>query len=328
MIGRIDVCSLCLSPCYHHHLDYSRPLHCHSFISVHYLKQHIGADLSKRRRTMTDGPDSPIEDYTAPPNGSPPSTSTDSTVLIPPPSFPTEGITSVLTHDPPPPYPTPGRSRRPRGPRRSLGHHQQLSSGDSMDASETTTLLSPPRQGPGPGPRPRSNSNGSLWSNISGSPSLAHTMYTFFDGNEDDEDGASVRCNALYSPVLRRRSSDDDQVPTTRDSEPVDVRVEGRESRWRAYWRPVTKKTYYASVVHLMLVNFPMALFTWIALFVFTLVRYPPLLLIVVSPLLQLGTTLLMVLPLGLLLCFIDLLCARLLTRFEVHQPPCPYSST
>ncbi|KAF8995738.1 hypothetical protein BDZ89DRAFT_1084595 [Hymenopellis radicata] len=145
-----------------------------------------------------------------------------------------------------------------------------------------------------------------MWSTISGSPSLAQTVFTFFDDvdvdSEDEEE-----CG---EPHLRRR----DHFPVANAAaERVDGRalVDGQtgphrpdwKTKIRRYFRPLRKKVYYMSLVHLLLVNFPMALIAWVSLFVLTL----------------LGTTLLMVLPLGLLLCFIDLLFARLLSRFELH---------
>ncbi|KIK99392.1 hypothetical protein PAXRUDRAFT_822809 [Paxillus rubicundulus Ve08.2h10] len=78
------------------------------------------------------------------------------------------------------------------------------------------------------------------------------------------------------------------------------------------------RRAYHAAVFHLMVVNFPYALAAWIYLFVFTLT----------------GTTLLITLPLGALLCFLDLLGARAFARGELalqtkfHGPlayPPPY---
>jgi len=62
------------------------------------------------------------------------------------------------------------------------------------------------------------------------------------------------------------------------------------------------RKAYYLAVFHLLVVNFPFALLAWVYLFVFTLT----------------GTTLLVVLPLGALLCFLDLLGARAFSRAEL----------
>jgi len=62
------------------------------------------------------------------------------------------------------------------------------------------------------------------------------------------------------------------------------------------------RKAYYSAAFHLLVVNFPFALLAWVYLFVFTLT----------------GTTLLVVLPLGALLCFLDLLGARAFSRAEL----------
>ncbi|KAJ2932258.1 hypothetical protein H1R20_g4810, partial [Candolleomyces eurysporus] len=78
------------------------------------------------------------------------------------------------------------------------------------------------------------------------------------------------------------------------------------------------RAVYYRSLVHLLFINFPYALAAWVYLFVFT-----------VS-----GTTLLVALPLGALLCFLNLLGARAFSRGELalqttfHSPlsyPAPY---
>jgi hypothetical protein len=78
------------------------------------------------------------------------------------------------------------------------------------------------------------------------------------------------------------------------------------------------RRAYHAAVFHLMVINFPYALIAWIYLFIFTLT----------------GTALLVTLPLGALLCFLDLLGARAFARAELalqtkfHGPlafPPPY---
>jgi len=64
----------------------------------------------------------------------------------------------------------------------------------------------------------------------------------------------------------------------------------------------MSRRAYYSAVFHLLVVNFPFAVLAWVYLFVFTLT----------------GTTLLVVLPLGALLCFLDLLGARAFSRAEL----------
>jgi len=94
---------------------------------------------------------------------------------------------------------------------------------------------------------------------------------------------------------------DDDHLPshtpgTTRRQ------ARGYRARWKSYFRPIGRRAYWAALLHLLVFNFPFALFAWIYLFVFTL----------------LGTILLVALPLGAVLCFFDLLGARVLARGEV----------
>ena len=104
---------------------------------------------------------------------------------------------------------------------------------------------------------------------------------------------------------------------------------------WKRYFRPMTRKVYYKPVFHLAVVNFPYALAAWVYLFVFTVVRIlnlntsGPF-----SSYLQAGTTLLVALPLGAVLCFFNLLGARAFSRGELalqtkfHAPlahPAPY---
>ncbi|KAJ3831876.1 hypothetical protein F5878DRAFT_591933 [Lentinula raphanica] len=71
---------------------------------------------------------------------------------------------------------------------------------------------------------------------------------------------------------------------------------------WARYFRPVTKAIYWRSLTHLVAVNFPFALAAWVYLFVFTVT----------------GTTLLILLPLGAILCFFNLLGARAFSRAEL----------
>ncbi|PFH53678.1 hypothetical protein AMATHDRAFT_54096 [Amanita thiersii Skay4041] len=87
---------------------------------------------------------------------------------------------------------------------------------------------------------------------------------------------------------------------------------------WRRYFRPMFRRAYYLALLHLFVLNFPYALAAWVYLFVFTLT----------------GTTLLMALPLGAVLCFMNLLGARTFARGELalqyrfHSPlayPPPY---
>ncbi|KAJ3749557.1 hypothetical protein DFH05DRAFT_1477257 [Lentinula detonsa] len=74
------------------------------------------------------------------------------------------------------------------------------------------------------------------------------------------------------------------------------------QARWAQYFRPLTRPVYWRSLTHLVLVNFPFALAAWVYLFVFTVT----------------GTTLLIALPLGAILCFFNLLGARAFSRAEI----------
>ncbi|KAG6822459.1 hypothetical protein H0H92_013813, partial [Tricholoma furcatifolium] len=78
--------------------------------------------------------------------------------------------------------------------------------------------------------------------------------------------------------------------------------------RWSRYFRPLTRRAYYSSLFHLVVLNFPYALAAWVYLFVFTVA----------------GTTLLMALPLGAILCFFDLLGARAFARGELTNSNAP----
>jgi len=198
--------------------------------------------------------------------------------------------------DPPPPYPS--RDRRHRRRRMTV----EASSADSDEATipssvhahmyahagETTPLLgvsSPTR-------RPRTMSLSSV---ASVSPSLAQTVASAFrmdlDSDVEDED---------QGPPTDDTPPDDD--PT--DSAGVARRraPRGWGAKWRHYFRPMGRRVYWSALLHLLVFNFPYALFAWIYLFVFTL----------------LGTILLVALPLGAVLCFFDLLGARALARGEV----------
>ncbi|PPQ81423.1 hypothetical protein CVT25_015927 [Psilocybe cyanescens] len=247
-----------------------------------------------------------------------------------PPSTPPElaDACDTATADPPPPYPS--RERRTRTSRR--GHHSRIqisqsSSGDGHyladeaglpphtedDAlpTETTPFLgshSHPRyvhQGAATG-RPRSHS---YTSTMSAAPSLAHTVLSLFQGDEDD------------TPL--REVGHDRQPPIESSGSLVSSQRQGTGffsgAAWKRYFRPIFVRSYYRSLFHLTVVNFPYGLVAWIYLFVFTVT----------------GTTLLVALPLGAVLCFFDLLGARafsrgelaLQTRFHaplIHTPPYP----
>jgi hypothetical protein len=168
-------------------------------------------------------------------------------------------------HDPPPPYPS--RDRRHRRRRMTV----EASSADSEEATipgsihshmhhahadETTPLLgvsSPTR-------RPRTRSLSSV---ASISPSLAQTVASAFRMDLD--------------------SDAEDEGPPTDDTPPDDVPINspgiarrraprGRCAKLRHYFRPMGRRVYWSALLHLLVLNFPYALFAWLYLFVFTLV--------------------------------------------------------
>ncbi|KAF7980336.1 hypothetical protein HWV62_38761 [Athelia sp. TMB] len=242
--------------------------------------------------------------------------------------------TASLAADPPPPYPSP---RRNRGARRARGRvqptshstdseadaHPRSPTSDREDAiGETTPLINS-----GGGRLRRSSlSHTSILSYASSAaPSLAHTVVSLFHPDADDEDEGSpspagsgnedddhtLPALHLHSSRARRAHA---QVQTTSSHESSER--ERMRGTWRRYFRPMVRKVYWGALFHLLVLNFPFALVAWIYLFVFTLT----------------GTTLMILLPLGALLCFFDLLGARTFARGELalqtrfHRPPpsCP----
>ncbi|KAH9839072.1 uncharacterized protein C8Q71DRAFT_747565 [Rhodofomes roseus] len=261
--------------------------------------------------------------------------------------------TTPPTHDPPPPYPSQERrTRTPRTGRRrrtleqasenatsltiSSGGaehdafpptiHQQFESDDQdADVTETTPLLVPSgsspripaRVPPGVMGRQRTLSlTSTIRSTTSIAPSLAQTVLSAFNPERDCDIDAdcddrrdssdSADSSPLDSPTLRQNGPLDDQQRAF-VAELIGQRVDRRRdtslfARWRRYYRPLGKRAYYASLFHLLVINFPYALLAWLYLFVFTVA----------------GTTTLMALPLGAVLCFIDLIGARTLSRGEI----------
>ncbi|KAG5350836.1 hypothetical protein C0989_009059 [Termitomyces sp. Mn162] len=228
---------------------------------------------------------------------------------------------AVVVVDPPPPYPSRERrrSRASRHPQRQTLPHAQLSSldqdaripqvpirpqpfsdehdEDEGEAMEQTGPATPSHTRLG---RPRSYSHSSV---TSVAPSLAQTVISIFRA-EDYEDDEACGLGEIYLPL----SGEDEQ----------DQQNRRQMSRWRKYFRPLACKAYYSSLFHLAVINFPYALAAWNYMFVFTVA----------------GTTLLMALPLGAILCFFNLIGARAFARGELylqsrfHYPlsyPAPY---
>ncbi|KAF7326128.1 hypothetical protein MKEN_00464300 [Mycena kentingensis (nom. inval.)] len=218
----------------------------------------------------------------------------------PPPCPPSPDI-----NDPPPPYPTPGRRTRRSG-RRQNSAHAQISSTESEhesyppEAEDADGLREDEgapflRRG-----RPRSGSHLSATPSVA--PSLAQTIASIFHLDDDEGDG-------------------DCRLPEGDEEEGAALHVELSEPRrwsWRRYFRPMTRRIYYRALFHLYIVNFPFALAAFLSAFVLTVT----------------GTTLLVALPIGALLCFCNLLCVRTFSRGELalqtrfHSPlayPAPH---
>ncbi|KAI6033228.1 hypothetical protein F5J12DRAFT_799587 [Pisolithus orientalis] len=193
--------------------------------------------------------------------------------------------------DPPPPYPSP--ERRTRIHRSARRHRtavsQQLYGASPLEQDhpvglQRTRLLDHPSS-----LRPRSNSHSStIGSSSSHAPSLAQTVLSLFhDPSEED----------LYDGEASQ-SHDTHGAPQSKSRWPL---LSWRS--WRRYFRPLCRRAYHTALFHLLVLNFPFALIVWIYLFLFTLT----------------GTTLLITLPIGAVLCFLDLLGARTFARGEVR---------
>ena len=194
--------------------------------------------------------------------------------IEPPPAA--DGVDVVM--DPPPPYPS--RERRTRFPRSHRHGHttiqtSHLASGDTIsehearispytdedygEPNETTPFLTRgvhARQTLHH--RPRSPSHTST---TSASPSLAHTVFSLFQTEEevyDAQNGAE--------PVLLAGSDAGSVVHLTHSH--------GFRTRaaWKRYFRPLGTLSYYKAFFHLLIVNFLYGLAAWVYLFVFTVV--------------------------------------------------------
>lgn len=201
---------------------------------------------------------------------------------------------AISSADPPPPYPVPSRSRRTRRQARlNAQQHQQSPSRESEPfpydrtgsispippgADENTPLLggaappsprslrSPTRRTAGGG-RPRSLSHGSILSYASAAPSLAQTVFSLFG----DEDGTDNECDYLPQSLPSHSHSHSLHLQRTSSLEHEEGE-RSRRSAWRRYFRPLVRRVYWMALFHLLVLNFPYALVTWIFLFVFTLV--------------------------------------------------------
>ncbi|KAJ3983759.1 hypothetical protein F5890DRAFT_145074 [Lentinula detonsa] len=184
-------------------------------------------------------------------------------------------------------------------------------------ASETTPLLGGINSGHPESPsstshlRPRSLSQSSINSFAPSLASIAQTAWVFFSECEDDEDDeggdgdgerGEEREGEEESRLEGGRPSDVGLPNLNQTTHHPRIILSSTQARWAQYFRPLTRPVYWRSLTHLVLVNFPFALAAWVYLFVFTVT----------------GTTLLIALPLGAILCFFNLLGARAFSRAEL----------
>ena len=177
-------------------------------------------------------------------------------------------------------------------------HHHFPEGPDDTDPSETTPLLSPnsprPPLHPGAVHRRRTLSlTSTLRSSASLAPSFAQTIFSAFHPERDSD--LDPECRADFgededheheelgpesdSPAAR----DYDQQQRTlaadlsgyahRSTHRTQYQQLSLLQRWRMYFRPFGRRSYYSAAFHLVVLNFPYALIAWLFIFVFTLVR-------------------------------------------------------
>jgi hypothetical protein len=150
------------------------------------------------------------------------------------------------------------------------------------EANENTPLLSSPPgsvgrhlgvHAPRPVTRTRTISiSSTVYSNVSGSPSLAQTLYSAFQPDLDsDLDREEERCEREPERRHLARRQDFSESSNEQEAASREVELDWR-TRWKKYFRPMRRRAYYSAVFHLLVLNFPFALAAWIYLFVFTLV--------------------------------------------------------
>ena len=204
----------------------------------------------------------------------------DSSPTPPPP--PVEVCDAVIP-DPPPPYPS--QERRSRTVRLSRGRSGRIQTShadygvrissymdedDAGEPNETTPFLSahaPHGRHIHHGHhimtgRPRSHSHTST---MSAAPSLAHTVLSLFQVETDDR----VYLNdGVEDSQLLSTGDDNGSVQSSQSHSTAFFSL----ATWRRYFRPLSRKSYYAALFHLTVVNFPYTLAAWVYLFVFTVV--------------------------------------------------------
>jgi hypothetical protein len=175
--------------------------------------------------------------------------------------------------DPPPPYPVTRRQRRRRREQPS-GASLAVSATDGDDtepfpagvdggAGERTPLLRPR-----PIMRTRTMSGASTARSVARSvasrASIARTAASLFSDTYDSEPEDDTR-PAPPPPATV------EGAPLLADGDAPGM-APTRAGRWRRYFRPLTRRAFWAALFHLLVLNFPYALVAWLYLFVFTVV--------------------------------------------------------
>jgi len=207
------------------------------------------------------------------------------------------GISDSELVDPPPPYPEQhGRrhyrvSRAPHsvlGQGRSHRNEEVQFYGDPLshypeedegEANEDTPFLIPSQ------PRHPQTRNARHWrqrtpsqtSSTSTIMSLTRTLVSLFQEDESEVAGASI--GDCVDPHRHRQHQSLEEATTVDEVPSVilsshECACSGSLSRitWETYFRPMRRWEYYSALFHLLVLNFPYALFAWIYLFIFTVV--------------------------------------------------------
>ena len=186
----------------------------------------------------------------------------------PTPPPPVDACDVVIT-DPPPPYPS--RERRQRTARSSRGRSGRIQTTShandnvrpgisSSYVEENTATREPDETTPILSTRPRSHSHTST---------TAHAVFSLFQSELDDDDEVYLHDGAEDRQLLSS-GNDNGSLQSSHNSHSTGSSFSAALKR---YFRPLIRKSYYAALFHLMVVNFPYALAAWVYLFIFTVVR-------------------------------------------------------
>ncbi|KAI0779600.1 hypothetical protein C8Q74DRAFT_1367468 [Fomes fomentarius] len=166
------------------------------------------------------------------------------------------------------------------------------------DPTETTPLLSPHSPRPSLQPpvthrRRRTSLTSTLRSSTSLAPSFAHTILSAFHPERDSDIDPECRddLDYVHVPFPHEPEHEHDELdsPIAPDYDPqqrafvADLSGYAHRQtqrpqpmfvgpRWRRYFAPLKRRAYYSALLHILVLNFPYALVSWIFLFVFTLV--------------------------------------------------------